>query len=402
MKNTLEYLLSIAEYDKPELQRSIFEERANVDFAYLRDNRYLVENGRFGSSVFEMGELVQVFRNQYDGKFYYKDCGTPEEADAERLVLFDVRFSPLARLLSETYRCDAEPEEIVRNSLWYLGVPEAGAAEVYLARNIGTNEAVQTHLADMTADMTVMWMGKRPGRRATDARLFKLRDFLLWRDGRIVHKPNWPESIPQSAVWIQRTHEHALIFRGDKWELWCMGKGPINLDNTNGCSYIARILQAQGRRLSPLEVAPPENLPEERAIDNDNRDDNDFERPLETYTVEQLAKIRNDLKAVKAKESAARDRGDTAEADRLKEEYDNGLAVYNKATRPGGHSTLTADQMNNVKKRIRVARDGICAKLEAFGGVFKDLAEAWKNDIKVGNECYYAPALPTVWQVYMG
>ena len=39
MKNTLEYLLSIAEYDSPELQRSIFEERANVDFAYLRDNR---------------------------------------------------------------------------------------------------------------------------------------------------------------------------------------------------------------------------------------------------------------------------------------------------------------------------------------------------------------------------
>ena len=67
MKNTLEYLLSIAEYDSPELQRSIFEERANVDFAYLRDNRYLVENGKFGNSVFEMGELVHVFRNPYDG-----------------------------------------------------------------------------------------------------------------------------------------------------------------------------------------------------------------------------------------------------------------------------------------------------------------------------------------------
>ena len=93
MKNTLEYLLAIANYDAPELQRSIFGERANVDFAYLLDNRYLVENGRFGSSVFEMGELVHVFRNQYDGKFYYKDCGTPEEADAERLVLFAVDFT---------------------------------------------------------------------------------------------------------------------------------------------------------------------------------------------------------------------------------------------------------------------------------------------------------------------
>ena len=71
MKNTLEYLLAIANYDAPELQRSIFEERANVDFAYLLDNRYLVENGRFGSSVFEMGEPVRVFRNPYDGKFYY-------------------------------------------------------------------------------------------------------------------------------------------------------------------------------------------------------------------------------------------------------------------------------------------------------------------------------------------
>lgn len=400
--STLGYLMECASYAHPVIQRSLFAEREGVDFDFLLKEGFLVENGRLAGSVMVYGMPVKVHRDRFTDQHYYWDCGEREAVRPETLLEYDLRFDPLARLLGRTYRCDAEPEMLVDNALWYLGVPEAGCAEVYLARNIGTDARIQANVGKLTEEMTVLWMGRRPDRKATNAALFRLKDFLVWKDGLIEHRPRWPDRIPQSAVWVQRTHENALIFRGDKWELWCRGKGPINLDNTNGCFYIARILQAQGRRLSPLEVAPPENPPEERAIDNDNRDDNDFERPLENYTVEQLAEIRNDLKAVKARESAARDRGDTEEAARLKEEYDNGRAIYNKATRPGGRSTLTADQMSNVKKRIRVARNGICAKLEAFGGVFQELAEAWKNDIKVGNECYYAPVLPTVWQVHMG
>lgn len=400
MKNTLEYLLAIANYDAPELQRSIFEERANVDFAYLLDNRYLVENGRFGSSVFEMGEPVRVFRNPYDGKFYYDDCGTLEEVAAERLMLFDVDYTPLARLLGETYRCDAEPEEIVRNSLWYLGVPEAGGAEVYLARNIGTNEAVQTHLADMTADMTVMWMGKRPGRRATDARLFKLRDFLLWRDGRIEHRQRWPDSINASADFTQRTMENAMLFRGDYWEVWFDGRGPVKLDDTDGCFYIARILAAHGERLGPLDVAPPDAPPDALSDCDENGERLPLEHPVEIYTREQRREIRSSLQGVKTKENIARAKGRMDEADALKDEYKKGLAEYNRTTRPGGGSVYSVDQMNNVKKRIRTARKIVCDKLaNSQKHDRKDLADHWRNFIMVGNDCYYAPDKPREWQV---
>ena len=141
--------------------------------------------------------------------------------------------------------------------------------------------------------------------------------------------------------------------------------------------------------------------PRERAVDVEDRDGCDFERPLETYTLEQQRTIRNGLKAVKARESAARRKGDAAKADDLKRQYDEALALYNKATRPGGRSTLSADQMNNVKRRIRDGIKTVLGKLSAKGGVFRELADSWKVGIKVGNECYYAPEGRVAWEVQM-
>ena len=199
-KNTLDYLLSIAGQPAPQVQQSNFAETGNVDFAYLREKHYLVDNGRLGGTIMVLGESMQVYRDPVTGKcFYYDDCGISEDFPPELLRLSDVVFTPLAVLLGETYRCDSTPEELVKNALWYIGVPEAGGAEVYLARNIGTNAEVRDKIADFTKEITVLWFGRRPGRRDTDATLCQLSSFLRWDGKAIIHRDAWPQSINDSA-----------------------------------------------------------------------------------------------------------------------------------------------------------------------------------------------------------
>lgn len=398
MGRTLEYILDCAAYPSPVLQQSLFAEREDVDFAYLLKEGFLVENGRLAGSVMVYGMPVKVHRDRFTDQHYYWDCGEREAVQAETLLEYGLRFDPLARLLGRTYRCDAKPEMLVDNALWYLGVPEAGCAEVYLARNIGTDAGVQAHVGKLTEEMTVLWMGRRPDRNATDAALFRLKDYLVWKDGLIEHRQRWPDSINVSADFTQRTMENAMLFRGDYWEVWFDGRGPVKLDDTDGCVYIARILAAHGERLGPLDVAPPDALPD----CDENGERLPLEHPVEIYTREQRREIRSALQGVKTKENIARAKGRMDEADALKDEYKRGFAEYNRTTRPGGGSVYSIDQMNNVKKRIRTARNIVCDKLaDSQKHDRKDLADHWRNFIMVGNDCYYAPDKPREWQVRM-
>ncbi len=394
--------MECASYAHPVIQRSLFAERGGVDFDFLLKEGFLVENGRLAGSVMVYGMPVKVHRDRFTDQHYYWDCGEREAVRPETLLEYDLRFEPLARLLGRTYRCDAEPEMLVDNALWYLGVPEAGCAEVYLARNIGTDAGVQAHVGKLTEEMTVLWMGRRPDRKATDAALFRLKDFLVWKDGVIEHRQRWPDSINASADFTRRTMENAMLFRGDYWEVWFDGRGPVKLDATNGCAYIARILEARGERLGPLDVAPPDAQPDALPDCDENGERLPPEHPVEIYTREQRREIRSALQGVKTKENIARARGRMDEAAALKDEYKNGLAEYNKTTRPGGGSVYSIDQMNNVKKRIRTARNNVCDKLaDSQKHDRKDLADHWRNFIMVGNDCYYAPDKPREWQVRM-
>ena len=363
MKNTLEYLLSIAEYDSPELQRSIFEERANVDFAYLRDNRYLVENGRFGNSVFEMGELVHVFRNPYDGKFYYDDCGTLEEVAAERLVLFNVDYTPMARLLGETYRNDGNIQTIIPNSLWNIGVPNGADASVYLARNAGNHAGVRDFIADLPEEDTLLWFGVRPGRRASDAHVVQLQNHLVWRDGGIQHREKWPACITESGG--RPSYRNAMILRGDTWEIWFDGKGPVTIDaKCGGCLLLAKMIEAKGSSLTPLQMLPPNETPDEAELDHDDREAlGGTDGPLPAYDDGEIRQLRKSLKEVRAQLTKAQNSGNTEEAARLQEVITKFEEHINSNTRPGGKAILASNPMGNVKRRIRSAIKVVCDRL---------------------------------------
>ena len=392
MKNTLEYLLSIAEYDSPELQRSIFEERANVDFAYLRDNRYLVENGRFGNSVFEMGELVHVFRNPYDGKFYYDDCGTLEEVAAERLVLFNVDYTPMARLLGETYRNDGNIQTIIPNSLWNIGVPNGADASVYLARNAGNHAGVRDFIAELPEEDTLLWFGVRPGRRASDAHVVQLQNHLVWRDGGIQHREKWPACITESGG--RPSYQNAMILRGDTWDIWFNGRGPVTIESKcSGCIMIARIIEAAGNSLTPLQVSPPKEQPDEPELDHDDREAlNGTDGSLPAYDDNEIRQLRKDLAAVRAQLTRAEKDGDKEKAKSLQDTITRFEEHINSNTRPGGKAILAVNPLGNVKRGIRSAITVVCNKLRDNKHNRPDVADHFKDFIGLGDDNRYLDA----------
>lgn len=391
MDKTLDYILECGSYATPVIQQSTFTERRGVDFAYLRQNGFFFENGRLAKSIPVFGEPVPVYEDRFTHEYYYWDSGERVIVDAGLLTMFDLSFLPLATLLGVTYHCGSRTTEIVSNALWELGVPESGGSGVFMARNIGTNETVQNRIADLPEDATVLWFGKRPTRKVSDARLFQLADYLLWDNGRIIHKTLMPPALAGTGV----TYQNAMLLRGDFWEIWFDGKGPTLLESRlNGCQYIARMIRKAGQDMKPLEIAPPASLPDDAPVDPEERKQylQGVDGSLPAYSEDEIRDLRKSLAETCAKKTKAENAGDTAEAERLQEIINQFEEHIKKNTRPGGKSVLASNPMGNVKRGIRSAIDIVYKRLEDDKHRREDIAEHFRACIDIGDDCGYKDA----------
>lgn len=385
----LQILLKVACDAMPRLRRSDFTVEAESAFTYLREGRYLTENERLANSVRVLGVGELDVKSSGANRYYYEMCGgAPVELPMEQLRIYDVDFEPLAILLGDTYRCGARPTELVRNSLWRLGVPEKGGAEVYLARNIGTDAEVRGWVAALGKGVAVLWFGACPGMHDTDAALYRLSDFLRWEDG-IVHKEGWPAIL--LPFWSYCPHENAMILLGDIWFIWFDGKGPVTISSScRGMLYIVRLIEANGESRGPWEVMPPKEVPEAPNLDREDWQSIDgTEDVLLEYDQKELAVLWKDYTATRAKLAKARENGDektAAELAKIVEMFDEHMK---KATRPGGKSAVAVDPYGDTKRCIRSAIDVVCKRLGDRMHNRRDIADHLHRYIKLGDDNRY-------------
>lgn len=389
MGRTLEYILDCAAYPSPVLQQSLFAEREDVDFAYLRRNGFLVENGRMAGSIMVFGEPVDVHKDRFTDEYYYWDSTDRETVDPKELTEYDVCYEPLARLLCRTYCDDEDCDCIVPNSLWHIGVPVGGNASVYLARNVGSNARVRDELGELPEEDTVLWFGKRPGRGITRATLVQLSRFLSWKNEAIMHKEQWPASLGTGG---EARYRNAIILKGDYWEIWFDGGKAVQIESKlNGVQYIVRMIEAGADGLPAKFVAPPEVIPAEANVDGKELEYafNGTDGDLPEYTDDELAQLRRDLAQTKAKVTMARNRGDNAEADRLQDIVNQFEKHINSKTRPGGKSVMATGQMKNITRRISSAIEIVCKRLEDDKHNRDDIAEHFRKFIEPRQTCRY-------------
>ena len=400
-KATLAFLLRFAGWDGP-IQGQYFHENPNICFEELLTKKYL-NTATLPNELFVLidGERHRVFETEFNGltRYWYIDEDESVDIDAKWVDFYTLNYTPFAELLSKTYHCDVQIEEHVSNCLWYLGIPEAGTTEIYLARNPGTNPAVENVLDNLEEGSMVLWFGTMPIRKTRKAKLYRLSDYILV-DGKVLrHKDQWPPAINESAVAIQIRSDYAFIIKDDFCEIWFQGSGPIKIDAVDGVFYIARILQAKGERLTPLTVAPPETCPDALPYNPEEIESFEQERPIEVYSKGDLKRIRKENDVVKEQAEAEFEKGNIDKGNELMGDYQDTLARISSSTRPGGRSIQASDPMANVKTIIRKARNRVCAKLRDNG--HEELAIHFEQYIKIGNDCYYAPDKPIIWQVHI-
>lgn len=159
---------------------------------------------------------------------------------------------------------------------------------------------------------------------------------------------------------------------------------------------LAKIIEAAGNGLTPLQLLPPTGSAEEVELDHEDHEAlGGIDGALPAYTPEQIARMRKELAATRAKLTKAQNSGNKEEADRLQETIAEVTEYLNGNTRPGGKSVLAVRPLENVKRRIRSAVAIVCNKLGDEKHSRPDIAEHIHACFKFGDDNRYMDLLRT-------
>lgn len=167
--------------------------------AALMEGGYLIRHSKNANYIKVGDEAYEIYETLYvNGKnrfFYNDEYGKHHEVKPKDLALYLVRFTPLANLLHDSLPCRGNIEELVPNLLWKVGAAGQQSREVYLARNWGSEPAVQCIINNIKPGSLLFRLGCNPISYSFEAeQVYDIADLMEWTgkslflNARAVHK----------------------------------------------------------------------------------------------------------------------------------------------------------------------------------------------------------------------
>jgi hypothetical protein len=153
----------------------------------LMDGGYLIRHSENANYINVGDETYEVYETLYvNGKnrfFYNDEYGKHHEVKPKDLALYLVRFTPLANLLHDSLPCRGNIEELVSNLLWKVGAAGQQSREVYLARNWGSEPAVQCIINNIKPGSLIFRLGCNPVSCHFEAeQVYDIADLMEWSE----------------------------------------------------------------------------------------------------------------------------------------------------------------------------------------------------------------------------